>query len=205
MDGEHIRDRLLAYRASRGWSQARTAEESGVSNATVAHIESGFSPNPRRITLMKFAQGFGVSLDEFLSDNPPKAAGPSFLPRLLLRNRAGHDFLTHSLAETVAFATSASQDEIRARLRDLSEEQAVMREALRHMTEYVPELFGPPPNGKKLPRAKDIGEVKRAKKEIRAVAGGFVLRVRVLAEIGATQDVLAEAERILLETEHAAV
>lgn len=69
----NIRDRLLAYRADRGWSQARTAEESGVAPATIAHIETGANRRPRRITLMKLAQSFGVSLDDFLSDGPPAA------------------------------------------------------------------------------------------------------------------------------------
>jgi transcriptional regulator with XRE-family HTH domain len=64
---------LLAYRADRGWSQARLVEESGVAGATIAHIETRANKNPRRITLMRLAQAFGVSLDEFLSDRPPKA------------------------------------------------------------------------------------------------------------------------------------
>ncbi len=73
MEGVDIRDRLLAYRADRGWSQARLVEESGVSGATIAHLETGANKRPRRITLMRLAQAFGVSLDDFLSDGPPKA------------------------------------------------------------------------------------------------------------------------------------
>jgi hypothetical protein len=139
----------------------------------------------------------------------PKALGPSW-PRLLLRNRAGHDFLTHSLADTVAFAEAASQAEIKARIQALAEEQAVLHEASRKPREYLPGLFGPPPSGKTLPHA-DIEEVKAAREEIKAVAKGFVVRVKVLAEIGGRKDetgdskaLMAEAERIL-ETEHAAV
>jgi len=69
---EDTRDRLLAYRADRGWSQAKTAEASGVSPATIAHIETGANKRPRRITLMRLAQAFGVSLDDFLAADPPK-------------------------------------------------------------------------------------------------------------------------------------
>ncbi len=187
MSGEHIRDRLLAYRASRGWSQARTAEEAGVSNATVAHIESGFTPNPRRITLHKLAQGFGVSLDEFLSDRPPKASGPS-LPVEILRRRAGHDHLTRSLAETVAFGEAAGTDEIRARIRELAEESRVLHEAVQRPTEHLP------PEALSTPQA-----LKDARQEIRAVSRGFVPRVMALAEIGATTELQEEADRIVAE------
>jgi transcriptional regulator with XRE-family HTH domain len=67
---------MLAYRADRGWTQVRLSEESGVSGATIAHIETQANKRPRRITLMRFAQAFGVSLDEFLSDAPPKPVAP---------------------------------------------------------------------------------------------------------------------------------
>jgi transcriptional regulator with XRE-family HTH domain len=68
-----IRDRLLAYRLARDWTQAQTAEKAGISPTTIAHIETGANTNPRRATLMRLAMAFGVNLDEFLSDGPPKA------------------------------------------------------------------------------------------------------------------------------------
>lgn len=81
MEGVNLRDRLIAYRADRGWSQATLVEKSGVSGATIAHIETGANTRPRRITLMRIAQAFGVSLDDFLSDAPPKAPqGPEVPP-----------------------------------------------------------------------------------------------------------------------------
>jgi len=151
-----------------------------------------------------------VDLEAFLrgaevkpEDASPKAAGPP-LPEPLLRNRAGHDYLTHSLAEAVAFAEAASQAEIKARIRDLGEEKAVLREAVRHLPEYVPELFRPPLRGKTLPHARDSEEVKAARDAIGVVAGGFAVRVMTLAAIGARkdaaeggQDLIVEAERIL--------
>ncbi len=84
MEGVDLIDRLLAYRADRDWSQARLSEESGVAAATIANIERGTNPRPRRITLMRFAQAFGVSLDEFLSDAPPKGPGVPLGPALEL-------------------------------------------------------------------------------------------------------------------------
>ena len=84
MEGVDIRDRLVAYRADRGWSQARLVEESGVSGATIAHLETGANKRPRRITLTRIAQGFGVSLDDLLSDEPPRAAYLHRAPELEL-------------------------------------------------------------------------------------------------------------------------
>jgi len=84
LEGVNLRDRLIAYRADRGWSQARLVEESGVSGATIAHIETGANKRPRRITLMRLAQAFGVSLDDFLSDGPPKAPQAPEIPPLQL-------------------------------------------------------------------------------------------------------------------------
>ena len=201
---------LRRLRTERGLSQARLAARAELDPSTVNQIERG-AREASPATLHKLADALDVGLYELLEGEPsPKAPGPS-LPESLLRSRTGHRYLTHSLAETVAFATSASQHEIRTRLRDLSEEQAVLREALRHRPEYAPELFEPPPSDKMLPHAKDIEEVRRAKDAIGAVAGGFVVRVMTLAEIGGrkdgtgdSKDLIAEAERILQE-EHAAV
>ncbi len=117
------------------------------------------------------------------------------LPAAVLMRGAGHVFLTHSLAETAAFAEAASQDEIRGRIRALAEELGLLREAARHLTEYVPELFRPPPSGKDLPHAKDIQAVRAAKDEMGAVASGFVVRVKVLAAIGGP-DLADELERL---------
>jgi len=188
----NIRDRLLAYRVARGWSQVRTAEEAGVGHATITNIETGANTRPHRATLMKLALAFGVSLDEFLSDNPPKAPGPS-LPGSLLRSRTGHDHLMRSLAETIAFGEDASQEEIKARLRDLSEEKAVLREASRKPREYLAESMENPT------------KLKAARKEIEAVAKGFVVRVMALAEIGGGKDLVADAERIIAEHREANV
>ncbi len=86
-----MRDRLLAYRADRGWSQARLVQESGVSGATIAHIETRANKRPRRITLMRLAQAFGVSLDEFLAKGLPKPPASRSAPALELAELFGAD------------------------------------------------------------------------------------------------------------------
>ena len=183
----HIRDRLLAYRVSRGWTQVRTAEEAGVGRATVENIETGANRKPHRATLMKLALAFGVSLEEFLSDRPPKASGPS-LPAEILRRETGHDHLTRSLAETIEFGQAASTDEIRERIRELEEESTVLHEAVRRLDDHLPS--GAP---------KTFQGRKAVREEIRAASKGFVVRVMALAEIGATAELQEEAKQILAE------
>lgn len=85
-----IRDRLLAHRVARGWTQAQTAEEAGVSPTTIAHIETGANTNPRRITLMRLARAFGLTLDEFLSDDLPKKVSETRRPAWVLDTRLEH-------------------------------------------------------------------------------------------------------------------
>lgn len=191
MSEAEIRDRLLAYRVSRGWTQVQAAKEAGVGRATVENIETGVNRKPHRATLMKLALAFGVSLDEFLSDRPPKAPGPS-LPAEILRREAGHDHLNRSLADTVREGERMGPDEIRERIRELAEESGVLHTALQKPSEHLP------------PEAL-AGGSKAAREEIRAVSRGFVARVMVLAEIGGGQELVAEAERIVAEHREANV
>ena len=172
----------------------RTAEEAGVGHATITNIETGANTRPHRATLMKLALAFGVSLDEFLSDRPPKAPGPS-LPTEILRRRTSHEHLTRGLADLVGEAEGMSVPEIRARIRDLVEEADALREASLRPSEQLPQEV------RKTPQA-----LKAAREEIRAVSRGLPVRVMALAEIGAekeeaeAQDLIAEAERISQST-----
>jgi transcriptional regulator with XRE-family HTH domain len=61
--------RLVVIRESRMWTQARLAEEAGVSPTTVSGIESGRISRPRFGTLRKLARALGVEPEELLS--PP--------------------------------------------------------------------------------------------------------------------------------------
>jgi transcriptional regulator with XRE-family HTH domain len=189
----NLRDRLLAYRVARGWSQVRTAEEAGVGHATITNIETGANTRPHRATLMKLALAFGVSLDEFLSDRPPKPPGPS-LPGEILRLETGHDHLARNLTSLVAEAEGMSVQQIRDRIRELSEEAAALRQARLVPSAHLPQ------EALETPQA-----LKAAREEIRGVSRGFVVRVMALAEVGAekeeaaAEDLIAEAERIVAE------
>lgn len=115
-------ERLLLYRDARGWSQERTAVEAGISPTTITHIETGQNPNPRRVTLRRLARAFGVSLEEFLSDRPPKATGPSLLERPLT-NEAGHAYLTLGPDGNLRDSEAMGVPEILNRINDLVAER----------------------------------------------------------------------------------
>jgi transcriptional regulator with XRE-family HTH domain len=120
-----IRDRLLAYRVARGWTQARTAEEASISPTTIAHIETGANINPRRATLMRLAMAFGVSLDEFLSAGSPKAPAaqrPAWVldMRLEQARRSLEDFNADRLREAeMGVVRVRRNDDPRARLQEV--------------------------------------------------------------------------------------
>jgi transcriptional regulator with XRE-family HTH domain len=59
--------RLAAIRERRMWTQARLAEEAGVSPTTVSGIESGRISRPHFGTLRKLAGALGVGSEELLS------------------------------------------------------------------------------------------------------------------------------------------
>lgn len=191
MEKVDVGERLLLYRDSRNWSQERTAEEAGVSPTTITHIETGQSPNPRRVTLRRLARAFGVSLEEFESDRPPKRSGPS-LPAEILRRETGHDHLTRSLADTIDEGERMSHDEIRERIREIVAESWVLHRAVREPSDHLP----PEALGK---------QSKATREEIRTVSRGLVARVMVLAEIGGGKELIDEAERAVAEHQEANV
>jgi hypothetical protein len=140
---------------------------------------------------VKLAMAFGVSLEEFLSDRPPKRGGPS-LPALILRSRAGHDHLSRSLSDLVAEAEDMTIPEIKARMRELTEESRVLHAAVQRPREYLP------PETLENPES-----LKTAREEIRAVSRGYVARMISLAGVGvqheeeAAEELRAEVDRLL--------
>lgn len=64
MDGIHP---LMAYREQRQISQAKLAEELGVTRASVSRWESG-SRKPKRGLLPKIARKTGIPIDELLGE-----------------------------------------------------------------------------------------------------------------------------------------
>lgn len=85
-------------------------------------------------------------------------------------------------------------DQIRGRIRELAEESDVLHVALQKPNEHLP------PEVLSSPEA-----LKAAREEIRAVSRGLVARVMALAEIGGGRDLVAEAERIIVEHREANV
>src|ERR671933_1678627 len=67
MKRSEVRSRLTILREDRMWTQARLAEEAGVSPTTVSGIENGRISRPHFGTLKKLARALGVDPRELLS------------------------------------------------------------------------------------------------------------------------------------------
>ena len=68
-----MRNRLRVLRAERDWSQARLADELGVSRQTVNAIENG-KYDPLLPLAFKIARAFGCRIEEiFFPDEPASA------------------------------------------------------------------------------------------------------------------------------------
>jgi transcriptional regulator with XRE-family HTH domain len=67
MERDTVGRRLVAIRGRRMWTQARLAEEAGVSPTTVSGIESGRISRPHFGTLRKLARALEVAPEELVS------------------------------------------------------------------------------------------------------------------------------------------
>ena len=74
---------MAGLRRSRMWTQARLAEEAGISPTTVSGIESGKISRPHFGTLGKLARALGVEPGELLGGPPAAAADESTAPMSL--------------------------------------------------------------------------------------------------------------------------
>jgi len=63
---ENLGKRLKYYREQIGLSQIDLSEKSGISQASIARIESGRQKNLKRETMNKLAEGLGISLTELM-------------------------------------------------------------------------------------------------------------------------------------------
>ncbi|MBI5846509.1 MAG: helix-turn-helix domain-containing protein [Nitrospirae bacterium] len=63
---ENLGKRLKYYREQIGLSQIDLSEKSGISQASIARIESGRQKNLKRETMNKLADGLGISLTELM-------------------------------------------------------------------------------------------------------------------------------------------
>ena len=78
MSVESLGRMIRELRASRAWSQATLAEQSGVSAAAISLIESG-KRQPMADTVEKLAVALGVSISELVAAPRPHRAEASFM------------------------------------------------------------------------------------------------------------------------------
>lgn len=64
-----IGERLFLWRDAAGWSQVEMAERARISRGTIVLTESG-KTSPSLPTLRRIARALGVTVEEFLSDDP---------------------------------------------------------------------------------------------------------------------------------------
>src|SRR5215208_6442913 len=89
-----IGERVQSVRRLRMWTQARLAQEAGVSPTTVSGIETGKTGRPHFGTLGKLARALGVAPEELLdsSREPIKPRGPAPLARGWARETGEGEF-----------------------------------------------------------------------------------------------------------------
>ena len=88
-----IGERVQNVRLMRMWTQARLAQEAGVSPTTVSGIETGKIERPHFGTLGKLARALGVAPEELLdSREPVEQRGPAHLSLGWARETAEGEF-----------------------------------------------------------------------------------------------------------------
>jgi transcriptional regulator with XRE-family HTH domain len=78
MEKDTVGKRLIVIRERRMWTQARLADEAGVSPTTVSGIESGRISRPHFGTLRKLARALGVEPEGRCSFHPLVGVGDVF-------------------------------------------------------------------------------------------------------------------------------
>ena len=61
--------RLKELRKERNWTQQELAQKANISFNAVTKIEQGAAKHPTLKTLLKFAEAFGVTLDDLVGRN----------------------------------------------------------------------------------------------------------------------------------------
>ena len=111
---------VAGTREGRMWTQARLAEEAGVSPTTVSGIETGRIPRPHFGTLRKLARALGVEPESLVAGGregaPREPAAPSFEWAM----SSGEEEFERGLE-------GASVEGLRSLSRDLGEEEGRLR------------------------------------------------------------------------------
>ena len=171
MEGSGTGGRLAGLRRSRMWTQARLAEEAGISPTTVSGIESGKISRPHFGTLGKLARALGVEPGELLGGPPAAAADDSTAPMSLEWARSSPE---------ADFERGLEEASLR-RLESLSSELDEERGRLQA-------LYGEFPRGSEQRRF-----IKRQIRDVSAQSGS--VSTSIMFHQHARQDVPADAER----------
>lgn len=113
--------RIAVIRERRMWTQARLAEEAGISPTTVSGIESGRISRPHFGTLRKLARALGVEPEELLSSPVAEREGAGSDLSLEWAMSSGED-------EFERVVEDASIEGLSALSRELSEEHGRLTE-----------------------------------------------------------------------------
>ena len=120
MERDTVSKRLAVIRERRMWTQARLAEEAGVSPTTVSGIESGRISRPHFGTLRKLARALGVEPEEFVSSPGAVEGGSPSTLSLEWAMSSGEEEFERELE-------AASIERLNSLLSELGEEQGRLR------------------------------------------------------------------------------
>ncbi|HSL01656.1 MAG TPA: helix-turn-helix transcriptional regulator [Rubrobacteraceae bacterium] len=121
MKGGAAGAKIVVIRERRLWTQARLAEEAGISPTTVSGIESGRISRPHFGTLRKLARVLGVEPEELLSTTAAGRGGVGSDLSLEWAMSSGED-------EFERVVEDATLEGLSALLRELSEEHGRLTE-----------------------------------------------------------------------------
>lgn len=75
--GRQLGDRLETLRRAHNWTQGQIAYKTGLNKATVSQMLAGARKDPPIGTVMRFAEAFGVTLDELMGLKPLQIPEPA--------------------------------------------------------------------------------------------------------------------------------
>lgn len=113
---ENLGKRLKYYREQIGLSQIDLSEKSGISQASIARIESGRQKNLKRETMNKLADGLGISLTELMEpatmvrEEEAVYTSAKAIPVLAITDIDAVKDLSVSIRKANAFEPSLSSD-----------------------------------------------------------------------------------------------
>jgi len=140
-----VKWRIAELRAKKGWSQAKLAEEAGLTQSTLSRIESG-AQEPRAQTLVKIADALDVEYKALLESGEGPPGKQSGLTKLIIQikeiDSALEDLPVEKKAEILEFLADQTKYDY---MRDL------LRIAIGRMDEgeitHVGEIFDTPESG----------------------------------------------------------